>query len=530
MRAQTLPGPYKNRFEANSGCESPLGLYNCPQQRTSQAFSSLDDLDGLAGLMGPPQVRKSTEATSHYPSLERSAKKKQKPGMNHTGAMSAVNMQHLQAQQHHLQDPSKPDSRSMENLELLENAGARGSVRPRNRMSQGGPPTNQETLAAREKALDDLVYRTGQTTLKNNEEYPPPQTSSSSSAAGGFDDVDGSYPALPLPARRTTLLPGQTYPEPVSAAHTNLLTHAASHHASAVTTLRDALSPPRVVTNYNHTFTVHARKVETTFGLNDSVRTHSVINNDSHESPTLPQRHNHGGEDVKPPLFPKQYYNSVKHRQHGSPMTEHNESPAVPRKLKPSLSTASATLNFNHSVMNSPGGSGVASDLNNSSFDTTETNLSHSSGSGHAVSGYVPYRETSKPFEMADFYKYSTKFRKASASSLRSADSDSPKLGGSESPRSAGSGSQRSSTSRDSVPPELPTKPSSLAGGHPMPGSTNSGTVSAVPAVARMPGRAGAGDDEESLADAFSSEMLAWYEQKQSTKPNPNSGKPATLV
>ena len=45
----TLPTPYKNRFEANAGCDSPVGLYNCPQQRTSQAFSSLDDLDGLAG-------------------------------------------------------------------------------------------------------------------------------------------------------------------------------------------------------------------------------------------------------------------------------------------------------------------------------------------------------------------------------------------------------------------------------------------------------------------------------------------------
>ena len=421
------------------------------------------------------------------------------------------------------QQPVKPESRSLENLEVLENAGARGSVRPRNRNSQ---LPNPETLAAREKALDDLVYRTGQTTLKNNEEYPnPPQPhTSSASSVTGFDDVDGSYPALPLPARRTTLLPGQTYPEPVSAAHTNLLTHS-SHHAAAVTTLRDALSPPRVVTNYNHTFTVHARKVETTFGLNDSVRTHSVINNDNSESPKLPQRQSQMDE-VKPPLFPKQYYNSVKQRQHGSPMTDHTESPAVPRKLKPSLSTTS-TSQFNHSSMSS----GI--EVNNSSFDTSigESNVSHGS-SGHA-GGYVPYRETSKPFEMADFYKYSTKFRKASASSIRSADSDSPKLGGSESPRSAGSGSQRSSTSRESVPPELPSKPSNLTGTPLGSGSSNnnngkSGTVSAVPAVARMPPPSRG--EEESLADAFSSEMLAWYEQKQSTKPNPNSGKPATLV
>ena len=573
-RSQTLPGPYKNRFETNSGCDSPLGLYNCPQQRTSQAFSSLDDLDGLANMMGPPggpAVRKSTDATTHYPSLERSAaKKKQKPSLNHTlntsVAMSVASMQqHLQTQklQH---EASKSESRSLENLELLENAGARGSVRPRNRISlhasgssSGLPQTSPETLAAREKALDDLVYRTSHTTLKNNEEYPPPQTSSASSVVGNFDDVDGgggSYPALPLPARRTTLLPGQTYPEPVSAAHTNLLTHAAAHHhhhsvGSVSTTLRDALSPPRVVTNYNHTFTVHAaRKVETTFGLNDSGRTHSsVINNDSNDSPTLPHRHNSqgpGGDEVKPPLFPKQYYNSVKQRQHGSPMAAHDplllhqESPAVPRKLKPSLSTASAQFNHSSSsiVNNSSSGIGGSSDMNNSSFDTSETNLSHSSGSGHAaISGYVPYsRETSKPFEMADFYKYSTKFRKASASSIRSAESDSPKLGGSESPRSSagsgGGGSQRSSTSRDSVPPELPSKPSNLTGPplqHQL-NNSKSGTVSAVPAVARMPSGSRGGDDEESLADAFSSEMLAWYEQKQSTKPNPNSGKPATLV
>jgi len=505
-RSQTLPGPYKNRFEANSGCDSPLGLYNCPQQRTSQAFSSLDDLDGLAG-MGPPPARKSTEATTHYPSLERSAKKKQKQIGNNIGhGILGVHQQEI-----------KPESRSLENLEVLENAGARGSVRPRNRNSQ---LPNPETLAAREKALDDLVYRTNQTTLKNNEEYPPP-----TSSAGGFDDVDGSYPALPLAARRTTLLPGQTYPEPVSAAH-NLLTHTSHHHS--VTTLRDALSPPRVVTNYSHTFTVHARKVETTFGLNDSVRTNSVINNDNSESPKLPQRHGQA-EEVKPPLFPKQYYNSVKQRQsHASPITDnHLESPAVPRKLKPSLSTTSAQ--FNHSVMQSSATLG-GSDTNNSSFDTSivENNVSHGGNGAHT--SYMPYRETSKPFEMADFYKYSTKFRKASASSLRSADSDSPKLGGSESPRS-GSGSQRSSTSRESVPPELPTKPSNLSAG--VGGGSGmlhqSGTVSAVPAMARLPPPSRTGD-EESLADAFSNEMLAWYEQKQTTKPNSNSGKPATLV
>jgi len=489
-RSQTLPGPYKNRFDANSGCDSPVGLYNCPQQRTSQAFSSLDDLDGLAG-MGPPTTRRPEAANTHYPSLERTARKKQKPIHLSSAAIMQATTQ-------------RTESRSMESLEVLENAGARGSTRGRIR------PNNQtDALAAREQALDDLVYRTKQTALKSTEEYP---------AATGYDDVDGSYPALPLPARRTTLLPGQTYPEPVSAC-ANLLTH--SH---TVSSLREALSPPRLISNYNPTYTVHARKVETTFGLNDSVRTHSVISSVSsdNDSPKLPQRHNQT-EDVKPPLFPKQYYNSVKQRHHVSSVTENSESPAVPRKLKPLVSPGQPSSMHQHHQL-------TAQPVNdsNSSFETVVSS-SESLTPGHPGC-FVPYRETSKPFEMADFYKYSTKFRKASASSLRSTESDptQPIPVGSESPRSGSGGSQRSSTSRDSVPPpELPSKPTTggLGGGGGI-----AATVCAVPALARMPGKVNG--DEESLADAFSTEMLAWYEQKQSTKPpnSASSGKPATLV
>ena len=465
-RSQTLPVPYKNRFDLNTGCDSPVGLYNCPQQRTSQAFSSLDDLDGLAG-MGPPPTRR-PDSSTHYPSLERSARKKQKPIHLSSAAI--------------IQAAVKSESRSLENLEVLENAGAR---RARNRM----PNPQVDTLAAREQALDDLVYRTNQTTLKSAEEYP---------SAAGYDDVDGSYPALPLPARRTTLLPGQTYPEPVSAC-SNLLTH--SH---TVSSLREALSPPHLVSGYSHTYTVHARKIETTFGLNDSVRTNSVISSDN-ESPKLTQRQGQT-EDVKPPLFPKQYYNSVKQRHTSIPITENSESPAVPRKLKPAVAISPAAAQHTSLNSQSPQTGEV-----NTSFDAQAV---PAEVSGPGVSGcFVPYRETSKPFEMADFYKYSTKFRKASASSLRSTESESPRVPGSESPGS-GSGSQRSSTSRESVPPELPSKP-------------GSGTVSAVPAVARMPLHK---SEDESLADAFSTEMLAWYEQKQSSKPNSNTGKPATLV
>merc|ERR1719219_1109477 len=84
-------------------------------------------------------------------------------------------------------------SRAGDQLEVLENAAARGS-----RLKTRG----LADIAAREQALDDLVYRTQGTTLRNTEEYPRvvPRP--------GYDEVDGSYPA-----RRTSLLPGQTYPD-----------------------------------------------------------------------------------------------------------------------------------------------------------------------------------------------------------------------------------------------------------------------------------------------------------------------------
>ena len=162
-----------------------------------------------------------------------------------------------------------------------------------------------------------------------------------------------------------------------------------------------------------------------------------------------------------------------------------------------------------------------------SSFDSVPISSDSGLGSSHqsaAATAFHPYRETSKPFEMSDFYKYSTKFRKTSASSLKSdSDSQVPTL-------SAESESPRSSISRESVPPELPAKPS--------PAGSRQDTVTAVPAIARLkPTSAGGNNNgsKESLADSFSTEMLAWYEQKSTVSGAHVSGnnpgnKPATLV
>ena len=262
---------------------------------------------------------------------------------------------------------------------------------------------------------------------------------------------------------------------------------------------------------HGQTLTVHARKVETPFGLNDSVHT-ATVPEAPHSSPSLPARHPESEEPL-PPLFPKQYYLKQRtpvHSSYNNHSDSNTESPAVPRKLKPThgLTSPPSSLPLNES---------------NSSFETAPVSSDSGLGSSHHPAAFVPYRETSKPFEMSDFYKYSTKFRKTSASSLKS-DSDCPPTcsADSDSPRS-GSASQRSSTSRESVPPELPAKPSPA-----------SGTVTAVPAIARLK-PVGAGNQsgsKESLADAFSTEMLAWYEQKSTVKGagGGQGNKPATLV
>ena len=452
--AATLPSPYRNKFELNAGCDSPVGLYNCPQQRTSQAFSSLDDLDGLAAAgAGTAGGRRDPAGHSHYPSLERSARRKVRPGAAAPPG------------------PARPDSRSLEQLEVLENAAARGASRL----------VAARAMTAREQALDDLVYRTQNTALRSTEEYPRPIP-----RPAFCDEVDSvSYP-LPLPARRTTLLPGQTYPDSPAAAS------GTPPHSSLFSPHKHGPSPlPR----HGQTMTVHARKVETTFGLNDSVHTASVPDS----SPLLPSKKSEEDEPL-PPLYPKQYYmkqRTASHNSFGLHSDSNTESPAVPRKLKP--------------ISTQP--------LNDSSFDTAPVSSDSGLSSGHHQPAFLPYKETSKPFEMSDFYKYSTKFRKTSVSSLKS-ESDCPPTLSADSD----SASQRSSTSRESVPPELPAKPS------PGPSASHH-----LPAVERLkPGPANNNtSSKESLADSFSTEMLAWYEQKSSVKPGQGSSqgnKPATLV
>ena len=219
-----------------------------------------------------------------------------------------------------------------------------------------------------------------------------------------------------------------------------------------------------------------------------------------------------------PPLYPKKYHDVVEQRRRSgldrptavavpaiiNPVNDTVqvplESPAVDRRSKPKMEEDSASVN---------GG------------------VNANDGQSAPPMKYVPYMETTKPFEMSDFYKYSTKYKKAVNNGSQSAES------------SSSQSSSSSNLDNNNKPPELPAKNSPAKGSGPPPlppppppkklSSLNSESVS------------------KDLGDAFSSEMLQWYKNSQQQQPVVNrkksaatnndtvsnsadSNKPATLV
>ncbi|XP_065352388.1 cyclin-dependent kinase 12 isoform X2 [Cloeon dipterum] len=135
---------------------------------------------------------------------------------------------------------------------------------------------------------------------------------------------------------------------------------------------------------------------------------------------------------------------------------------------------------------------------------------------------WQPYREESKPFEMSDFYKYSTKFRKAKPAN----DKQQPLH------------LRLEEEATVSLPKMLPSPTPSMSPQHkgvyqplqPMtcqpvgPNKALSPELPAKQSKVMSPNLSLNMSNGESLADAFSTEMLAWYQDKSSV---PRS---ATLV
>lgn len=557
-RSATLPSPYRNKYEMpNLQLDSPVGLYNCPQQRTSQAFSSMDDLDALTAptthhqkpvLPRPQQQQhqqyhkphaqyppKSTQSSSpyvpyaqqqktlnhryvlghareamakaeaatasaitlnnRYPSLERS--------ISSAAASAARKKYSVPVAQREL--PALPvskveSSRSMEDLDSLEASGIHG----RSKMHY------REVAAAGNKddnSISSSSSNTNSHNLPNTEEYPPHTSSTTSrtssvSYQGGLragiaiGDEGGPYP-LPPSHRSSTLLPGQTYPE-----HSPVKPLA----PAAIKSLQDVF--------YHREMRMAAAAVSALSSSTSNQQPKKEVQPREDESPP------------PPPLYPKQYHAVVEQRRRSGldrptavavpavPADVPLESPAVNRKIKPASVSAADT-------------SGSSMAESNTSFETVIQQQNNDSSKTSTLK-YVPFVETSKPFEMSDFYKYSTKYRKASASSLTKSESSG---GDSDSSRHSTASSRSAVSNGSSVPPELPAKPaanaSPIKSGPPAPpppppppakyGQMRRSLVNNN----NNSNNGGEATVDSSLADSFSSEMLAWYNTQKQKSSNP---------
>ena len=652
-RSATLPSPYRNKYEVpNMQVDSPVGLYNCPQQRTSQAFSSMDDLDALTANsvhLHPSHPPQPVNALSPVSVGSRHSPHRLTPTrssyvnhhlMSHSHVLSqaqavisraeAATAAAMSTQQQHIQTnfkanslerstsnasvrtnklaapgvggnfqlpnkvnptlrelpalPNASSSKSMEDLDALETFGVHGRTKYQYRevLDSNGPLADGLSQLS---STSSLVNSARSHHLPNTEEYPthhhPSSTISSKSSlnrssvvsgyhhpSGGLRglaamsaaavavmdnghvhshahrDAGGPYPSS-LATHSSTLLPGQTYPEPPLSQPLH----------PSMNTLQEVF--------YHREMRLAASGsiggAGAAVGLPN--RSSSISSNTSvarkHDVPPVPPPKNKdnkkpGDESPPPPLYPKQYHQVVELRRRSGldrptatavpPKQVIEQSPVVDRKIKPSNS-----LNTSKEI---PHDSSISGDISTSSQnDTSGSNLQPK---------YLPYRETTKPFEMSDFYKYSTKFRKTSTSSLPRSDSSS--INGAAGPADADSDSSpRSSTaSAGSNPPELPARPSSIL--------TPQGSISGSPAkngplppppppksdVSKkfISGNGNVmNNNEKDVGDSFSTEMLDWYNKKQSNQNNPsksantsnnskasssrtddNSNKPATLV
>jgi hypothetical protein len=187
MAASKTASPYRSKYEVpNLQLDSPVGLYNCPQQRTSQAFSSMDDLDALTAANSAASIVKRPLPQYQSPGASRS--KTTSTQVNHrfvlgqarevmarveaataavlnndhtlTGMTSkrSLAQRELPALPLNPVSKAKMEARSMEDLDSLEAAGLHG----------------RSKLHFREVKSEAVSHN-----LHNTEEYPPHEMTSS---------------------------------------------------------------------------------------------------------------------------------------------------------------------------------------------------------------------------------------------------------------------------------------------------------------------------------------------------------------
>ena len=207
--------PYRSKYEVpNLQLDSPVGLYNCPQQRTSQAFSSMDDLDALASKSSQKvQLHSQQQSTSSKPPYPTSPIVRRNSAnqvmMNHKYVLGQARevMARVEAATAAVLNDKAKESRSIpavaENVESNAQTTSATDLHHHSHQQSSGSVKYREIG----KTIADNISHN----LHNTEEYPPHQMTSR-----GCRDSE-SLASYPLPPSHrttsTTLLPGQTYPE-----------------------------------------------------------------------------------------------------------------------------------------------------------------------------------------------------------------------------------------------------------------------------------------------------------------------------
>ena len=440
--------PYRNKYEVpNLQLDSPVGLYNCPQQRTSQAFSSMDDLDAMTGATTSPLVRKNTAnqiVMNHKYVLGQA-----REVMARVEAATAAVLSDNSKQNHHVM--AMPNTATSGHSKLNRAAIEHPNLPPKMSSVESRSMENLESLETALHGRAKMHYReikpeTISHNLHNTEEYPPHHTHQS---------TRDSFP-LP-PSHRTTsttLLPGQTYPE---------------QPAKPITSLQD----------------VFYHKV---------VEANKPSNSEKSTTESPPP----------PPLYPKKYHDVVEQRRRSG--LDRPTAVAVPAVIQP--------IEAIKVPLESPAVDRRSKPKLDDSFEQQQTPpiVNDPQQQPNSAFKYMPYMETTKPFEMSDFYKYSTKYKKSTKN-------------GSES----SSTSTTSNDNNNSKPPELPAKNSPAKGAAPPP-----------PPPPPKKTTTGNNVNNGDLGDTFSSEMLQWYKQrsnsnvaavnKKKDSTTSDNEKPATLV
>ncbi|XP_075218336.1 stepping stone isoform X2 [Lycorma delicatula] len=197
--------------------------------------------------------------------------------------------------------------------------------------------------------------------------------------------------------------------------------------------------------------------------------------------------------------------------------------PPPPSPAPPSSQLVHIPLNIETNVEGTVEHRPVSQQVN---FDTV---VPFESPKNHTVvqaGKWQPYREVTKPFEMADFYKYSTKFRKNNSNNnnnINNSINNNNNSGGEGAPQHKGVYQPLQPMTCQPLLQSSPSPPTvPLKERRELPNFNNQSPSLHPPLVhlsQSLPPPTHSAPSSSSLADAFSSEMLAWYQDQNVTQP-----------